>query len=56
MMAGHDGAKTIDLLSKSFTCKVFDMDKIPYSHSMIAVHIKFYEHYQRQIYDYCIIR
>lgn len=37
IIIGHEGVGTVDLQRKSCTCKVFDIDKIPYQYIMTAL-------------------
>ncbi|XP_059306239.1 uncharacterized protein LOC132057629 [Lycium ferocissimum] len=48
---GH-GIVTIDLQSRSCTCRVFDLDKIPCPHAMAALRVQYGDDFGRRIYDY----
>ncbi|KAG5629003.1 hypothetical protein H5410_000720 [Solanum commersonii] len=42
----------LDLLAKSCTCKVFDIDKVPCPHAMTALRCQYGDDYGRRIYEY----
>ncbi|KAH0652581.1 hypothetical protein KY289_030259 [Solanum tuberosum] len=52
IVTGQDEVATVDLLAKSCTCKVFDIDKIPYPHAMAALRCQYGDDYGRHIYEY----
>ncbi|XP_059294561.1 uncharacterized protein LOC132047549 [Lycium ferocissimum] len=49
---GHGAVATIDLQSRSCTCRVFDPDKIPCPHAMAALRVQYGDDFGRRIYDY----
>ncbi|KAH0722838.1 hypothetical protein KY290_005493 [Solanum tuberosum] len=52
IVTSHDEVATVDLLAKSCTCKVFDIDKIPCPHAMAALRCQYGDDYGRRIYEY----
>ncbi|KAH0706487.1 hypothetical protein KY289_011563 [Solanum tuberosum] len=52
IVTGQDEVATVDLLAKSCTCKVFDIDKIPCPHAMAALRCQYGDDYGRRIYEY----
>ncbi|KAG5581956.1 hypothetical protein H5410_052583, partial [Solanum commersonii] len=52
IVTGHDEVATVDLLAKSCTCKVFDIDKMPCPHAMAALRCQYGDDYGRRIYEY----
>ncbi|KAL3377456.1 hypothetical protein AABB24_003728 [Solanum stoloniferum] len=52
IVTGQDEVATVDLLDKSCTCKVFDIDKIPCPHAMAALRCQYGDDYGRRIYEY----
>jgi len=52
IVTGQDEVATVDLLAKSCTCKVFDIDKIPCPHAMAALRCQYGDDYGRHIYEY----
>ncbi|KAL3371346.1 hypothetical protein AABB24_008068 [Solanum stoloniferum] len=52
IVTGQDEVATVDLLAKSCTCKVFDIDKIPCPHAMTALRCQYGDDYGRRIYEY----
>ncbi|KAH0720236.1 hypothetical protein KY284_005266 [Solanum tuberosum] len=52
IVTGQDEVVTVDLLAKSCTCKVFDIDKIPCPHVMAALRCQYGDDYGRRIYEY----
>ncbi|XP_049394518.1 uncharacterized protein LOC125858749 [Solanum stenotomum] len=52
IVTSHDEVATVDLLAKSCTCKVFDIDKVPCSHAMAAIRCQYGDDYGRRIYEY----
>ncbi|KAH0673951.1 hypothetical protein KY290_008348 [Solanum tuberosum] len=52
IVTGQDEVATVDLLAKSCTCKVFDIDKVPCPHAMAAFRCQYGDKYGRHIYEY----
>ncbi|XP_015164966.1 uncharacterized protein [Solanum tuberosum] len=52
IVTSHDEFATVDLLAKSCTCKVFDIDKVPCPHAMAALRCQYGDDYGRRIYKY----
>lgn len=52
IVSGHDEVATVDLLAKFYTCKVFDIDKVPFSYAMTAIQCQYGDEYVRHIYEY----
>ncbi|KAH0707409.1 hypothetical protein KY290_011965 [Solanum tuberosum] len=52
IITSHDEVATVDLLAKSCTCKVFDIDKIPCPHAMAVFRCQYGDNYGRCIYEY----
>ncbi|KAM3393896.1 hypothetical protein P3S68_002897 [Capsicum galapagoense] len=48
----HEAVATVDLQSKSCSCRVFDVDKIPCPYAMAALRCQYGEDYGRQNYEY----
>ncbi|XP_059301812.1 uncharacterized protein LOC132053720 [Lycium ferocissimum] len=49
---GHGVVAIVHLQSISCTCRVFDLDKIPYPHAMAALRVQYGNDFGRRIYDY----
>ncbi|KAM3303115.1 hypothetical protein P3S67_014145 [Capsicum chacoense] len=52
IVTGHEAIATVDLQSKSCSCRVFYVDKIPCPHAMTVLWCQYGEDYGRQIYEY----
>ncbi|XP_015160466.1 uncharacterized protein [Solanum tuberosum] len=52
IVTGHDEVATVDLLAKSCTCKIFDIDKVPCPHAMATLRCQYGDDYGRHIYEY----
>ncbi|XP_015168895.1 uncharacterized protein [Solanum tuberosum] len=52
IVTSHNEVATVDLLAKSCTCKVFDIDKVPCPHAMAALRCQYGDDYGRHIYEY----
>ncbi|XP_059294527.1 uncharacterized protein LOC132047508 [Lycium ferocissimum] len=48
----HERLARVDLQRRSSTCRVFDLDKIPYLHAMATLRVQYGEDFGRRIYDY----
>ncbi|KAG5591624.1 hypothetical protein H5410_042138 [Solanum commersonii] len=55
IVTGQDEVATVDLLAKSCTCKVFDIDKVPCPHVMAALRCQYGDDYGRRIYEYSLL-
>ncbi|KAM3393970.1 hypothetical protein P3S68_002971 [Capsicum galapagoense] len=58
IVTGHEAVIIVDLQSKSYSYRVFDVDKIPFPYAMAALRCQYGEDYARRIMStlLCIIR
>ena len=51
-ITSHGDAATVDLQTRSCTCRVFDLDKIPYPHAMAALRAQYGHKYGPEVYEH----
>ena len=51
-ITGHGDAATVDLQTRSCTCKVFDLDKIPCPYAMAALRAQYGHKYGPEVYEH----
>ncbi|KAH0678879.1 hypothetical protein KY284_019964 [Solanum tuberosum] len=51
-VTGHGDVATVDLQRRTTTCRIFDLDKIPYPHAMAALRSQYGANFGNQIYEY----
>ncbi|KAG5609542.1 hypothetical protein H5410_020823 [Solanum commersonii] len=49
---GHGDVATVNLQRRTCTCRIFDLDKIPYPHAMAALRSQYGANFGNQIYEY----
>ncbi|KAG5588073.1 hypothetical protein H5410_048507 [Solanum commersonii] len=51
-VTGHGDVATVDLQRRTCTCRIFDLDKIPYPYAMAALRAQYGADFGNQIYEY----
>ncbi|KAH0662391.1 hypothetical protein KY284_027322 [Solanum tuberosum] len=50
-ITGHGDVATVDLQRRTCTCRIFDLDKIPCPHAMVALRAQYGADFRNKIYE-----